>query len=177
MRHVEQASVEEFPDEERTWTAASSNASIWVPTELPRSQLDNICTSPEIQSLAILPRGNAFNEFYARLKLDICSVCTKAKFNITFGAHRKYESVKWLNEYLSPSLYLTCCREKVCKECFKKHVLEGLRYKWWKKLDTLQWFPCPRRGCQEALGIRCEADLEICLEHSLEVPAQEYVKM
>ncbi|KAH8657140.1 hypothetical protein BGZ60DRAFT_545625 [Tricladium varicosporioides] len=111
------------------------------------------------------------------LSLDICSVCSKAKLSIRLDAHPRYQPIKWLNEYLDQSRYFTCCREKVCKECFKKHLIEALRSRWWYKLGKLQWFPCPRNGCDETLGIRCEADLQICVERSLGIEADEYIKM
>ncbi len=175
MRHVEQASVEEINDEEQE---DDHQLQTWVPTGLPQSRLAKICTSDEIQRLAkLLPKGRPFNNFYERLKLDICSVCSKAKFNIKLDAHPRHQSVRWLDEYLGSSRYFTCCQEKVCKECFKKHLIETLESKWWNRLGTLQWFPCPRVGFDEALGIRCEADLQICLERNLGTPADDYVKM
>jgi hypothetical protein len=150
----------------------------WVPSGLSQSELDKTCTSEEIQALAkLLPKGWAFNNFYERLKLDVCSVCSKSKFNFRIDSHPKFQSLKWLNEYLGPSRYFTCCQDKVCKECFKKHLLETLESKWWDRLGILQWFMCPRTGCDQALEIRYEADLQICLERFLGMPADEHIKM
>jgi hypothetical protein len=84
--------------------------------------------------------------------------------------------MKWLNEYVGKTRYFSCCHEEVCKECFEKHLLATLETKWWYKLGTLQWFPCPRDGCENALGIRCEADLETCLEKFCGTEAEQHVK-
>lgn len=169
IRCIEQASAE--PE-------TNSRVQPWVPTGLSPSQLDKMCTSEEIQELAkLLPKGQAFNNFYERLKLNVCSVCSKARISIRLDPHPMHQRLKWLDEYLGASRYFTCCEDKVCKDCFKKHVLETLQSKWWNRLGTLQWFMCPRAGCEEALGIRCEADLQICLERNLGIPADDYVKM
>ncbi|KAH9213552.1 hypothetical protein DL95DRAFT_506048 [Leptodontidium sp. 2 PMI_412] len=111
------------------------------------------------------------------MSLDICTVCTKPKFKLKSEPCQNFSSSKWLNEYLGKTRYFTCCYEQVCKDCFTKHVLETLKSKWWYKLGTLQWFSCPREGCEESLGIRCEADLEICLERSCDTVAVDHVKM
>jgi hypothetical protein len=55
-------------------------------------------------------------------------------------------------------------------------LLATLETKWWYKLGTLQWFSCPRDGCENALGIRCEADLETCLEQFCGTEAEQHVK-
>ncbi|KUJ10938.1 uncharacterized protein LY89DRAFT_626540 [Mollisia scopiformis] len=175
MRHVEQASVEDVDEEASDYYGSMLT---WVPTGLPQDQLDKRCSSNEIQRLAkLLPQGASFNNFYERLKLDICSVCSKAKFKVRLDTHPRHQSLKWLHEYVVPSRYFTCCEDKVCKKCFEKHILETVEFKWWNRLDTLQWFKCPRAGCEEALGIRCEADMYICLERILGRDADNSVKM
>ncbi|KAG4433734.1 hypothetical protein IFR05_010786 [Cadophora sp. M221] len=150
----------------------------WSPTGLSQSSLDTKCSPAEIQELAkLLPTGPDYVHFYKKMSLDICTVCTKPKFKLKSEPRQNFLSSKWLNEYLGKTRYFTCCYEQVCKDCFTKHILETLKSNWWYKLGTLQWFSCPREGCEESLGIRCEADLEICLERSCDTVAVDHVKM
>lgn len=149
----------------------------WLPEGLSERSFDKICSPGEIQSLAtLLPKGQPYKSFYERLRLTVCSLCSKAKFSFRSDQHPKFQAMKWLNEYLGNTKYFPCCYEQVCKECFKNHLLDTLESKWWYKLGTLQWFPCPREGCDAALGIRCEADLEICLERICDTEAEEHTK-
>ncbi|KAF8853175.1 hypothetical protein BDZ45DRAFT_729656 [Acephala macrosclerotiorum] len=149
----------------------------WVPTGLPQDVLDKIHNSSEIQDLAdLLPTGRQFKPFYERLKFGFCNVCTKTKFSFKSDAHPRFANLKWLNEFPDSSRYFSCCHQKVCKECFKTKLLERLGSGWWHRLGTNQWFLCPREGCEEALGIRCEADLQICLERIIGIEADEHVK-
>ena len=150
----------------------------WSPTGLPQKSLDTRCSPTEIQELAILlPTGPDYVTFYKRMSLNICSVCTKPKFKLKSGPRQVSSSAKWLSEYLGNTRYFPCCYDQVCKDCFTKHVIETLQTKWWFKLGTLQWFSCPREGCGEVLGIRCEADLEICLERNCDREAESHVNM
>jgi hypothetical protein len=149
----------------------------WVPSGLSQNSFDEICSAAQIQSLAkTFPRGSSYNHFYQRLKLSVCAICSKAKFSFKIDARHSFNSVKWLNEYLGKTRYFSCCYEEVCKECFTAHLLVTLETKWWYKLGTLQWFPCPRESCEDALGIRCEADLETCLEQFCATNAEQHVK-
>ena len=149
----------------------------WLPSGLSESSFDQLCSPAEIQNLATsLPKGASFNQFYQRLRLTVCTACSKAKFSFKIDAHPKFNSLKWLNEYVGKTRYFSCCHEDVCKECFKKHLLDTLETKWWYKLGTIQWFPCPRDGCENALGIRCEADLEICLEQICGIEAEQHMR-
>ncbi|KAL2070311.1 hypothetical protein VTL71DRAFT_13337 [Oculimacula yallundae] len=170
MRLVDQALIAGGND------TASRNQN-WVPTGLPQQSLDTRCSPAEIQHLAnLLPTGPDFVHFYKKMSLDICSVCTKPKFKLKTDPRQNFSSSKWLNEYLGNTRYFACCHEQVCKECFTKHVLKTLESGWWFRLGSLQWFSCPREGCEEGLGIRCEADLEICLERNCDTEASEHVK-
>jgi archaellum component FlaC len=170
---------------EQTWNAEQNDgtsgeptqAEDWLPSGLSQKSFDEVCSPAEIQSLAkAFPKSRTFNHFYQRLKLMVCATCSKAKFSFKIDAQPKFKSMEWLNEYIGESRYFSCCHEEVCKECFKKHLLATLETKWWYKLDTLQWFPCPRDACENALGIRCEADLETCLEQFCSNEAEQYVK-
>jgi hypothetical protein len=165
------------PDGGNFTAATDDQIQNWTPTGLSENSLDEICSGAEIQSLAkILPKGRAYGQFYKRLRLAICSVCSQAKFKFRLDVRSTYNSVKWLNEYPDQTHYFSCCFEQVCKECFLKHLLDALESKWWYKLGKLQWFSCPRDGCDEVLGIRCEADLQICLERYCGIDAEEHVK-
>ena len=170
---------------EQTWNGEPNDgtskeptqAQNWLPSGLSQKSLDEICSPAEIQSLAnSFPKGRSFNQFYQRLRLTVCTTCSKAKFSFKVDAHPNFNSMKWLNEYVGKSRYFSCCHEEVCKECFKKHLVATLQTNWWYKLGTLQWFPCPRDGCENTLGIRCEADLETCLERFCATEAEEHVK-
>jgi hypothetical protein len=152
-----------------------NQAQNWLPSGLSQNSFDEICSPVEMQTLAnTFPAGRSYNQFYQRLRLTVCTACSKAKFS--FRADARFNSMKWLNEYVGRTRYFSCCHEEVCKECFKKHLLDTLETKWWFKLGTLQWFPCPRDGCENALGIRCEADLETCLEQFCGTEAEQHVK-
>jgi hypothetical protein len=170
---------------EQTWNVQSDNgileepnqAQNWLLSGLSQGSLDEICSPAEIQTLAnTFPKGRSYNQFYQRLRLTVCTTCSKAKFSFKLDASPNFNSIKWLNEYVGKTRYFSCCHEEVCKECFKKHLLTTLEIKWWYKLGTLQWFPCPRNSCENALGIRCEADLETCLEQFCETEANQHVK-
>jgi hypothetical protein len=155
----------------------SNQAQNWLLSGLSQNSLDEICSPAEIQTLAnTFPKGRSYNKFYQRLRLTVCTTCSKAKFSFKLDALPNSNSMRWLNEYVGKTRYFSCCHEEVCKECFKKHLLATLETKWWYKLGTLQWFPCPRNGCDNALGIRCEADLETCLEQFCEAEAEQHVK-
>lgn len=172
MRIADQAHVDEEIEDETGLHAQS-----WSPRDLPENDLDVKRTPVEIQHLAnLLPTGPGHNQFYRRLELKACHVCGKPKFRLRTQPRHNISSTKWLYEYLGKTRYFTCCYEQVCKECFIEHMLECLRSQWWYKLGSLQWFPCPMEGCGESLGIRCEADLEICLERSCDIAAEEHVK-
>jgi hypothetical protein len=170
---------------EQTWNIQPNDrifeepnqAQNWLPSGLSQNSLDEICSPAEIQSLAnSFSKGRSFNQFYQRLRLTVCTTCSKAKFSFKVDARPIFNSIKWLNEYVGKTRYFSCCHEEVCKECFKKHLLATLETKWWYKLGTLQWFSCPRDGCENALGIRCEADLETCLEQFCGTEAEQHVK-
>ncbi|KAK0120554.1 hypothetical protein ONS96_010757 [Cadophora gregata f. sp. sojae] len=171
MRLVDQALI-------TTEVESLSQNRNWSPTELPQTSLDTPRSPREIQELAnMLPTGPDYVHFYKRMSLDICSLCTKPKFKVKSEPRQNSSASKWLNEYLGNTRYFSCCYEQVCKDCFTKHVLETLQSEWWYKLETLSWFPCPRASCSEALGIRCEADLEIGLERNCDIEAEDHVKM
>ncbi|KAF4633144.1 hypothetical protein G7Y89_g4978 [Cudoniella acicularis] len=154
LRVVEQRTTLPSDDDEIETDHRLTKSLEWIPVGLQQIELDKICTSVEIQDFATkLRKGQAYNLFYKRVSLHTCAVCSKAKFNIKLSAHPRHKSLEWLNEYLGKSRYFTCCQNKVCKECFKKHLLDTLASGWWLVLDTLQWFPCPRKACKKALGI------------------------
>jgi predicted nucleic acid-binding Zn-ribbon protein len=170
---------------EQTWNVQPDDgifeepnqAQNWLLSGLSQNSLDEICSPAEIQTLAnTFPKGRSYSQFYQRFRLTVCTTCSKAKFSFKADALPNFNSMKWLNEYVGKTRYFSCCHEEVCKECFKKHLLDTLETKWWYKLGTLQWFPCPRNGCENALGIRCEADLETCLEQFCETEAEQHVK-
>jgi predicted nuclease with TOPRIM domain len=170
---------------EQTWNVQPNDGTFeepdqaqnWLPSGLSQNSFDEICSPAEIQSLAnTFPKGRSYNQFYQRLRLTVCTMCSKAKFSFKVDTRPGFNSMKWLNEYVGKTRYFSCCHEEVCKECFKEHLVTTLETKWWHKLGTLQWFPCPRDGCENALGIRCEADLEICLEQSCGTAAEQHVK-
>jgi hypothetical protein len=154
-----------------------NQAQNWLLSGLSQNSLDEIYSRAEIQKLAnTFPKGRSYNQFYQRLRLTVCTTCSKAKFSFNADALPNFNSMKWLNEYVGKTRYFSCCHEEVCKECFKKHLFDTLETKWWYNLGTLQWFPCPRNGCENALGIRCGADLETCLEQFCETEAEQHVK-
>jgi archaellum component FlaC len=170
---------------EQTWNVQPNDGTFeepnqaqnWLPSGLSQNSFDEICSPAEIQGLAnTFPKGRSYNQFYQRLRLTVCTTCSKAKFSFKVNACPSFNSMKWLNEYVGKTRYFSCCHEEVCKECFKKHLLATLETKWWYKLGTLQWFLCPRDGCENALGIRCEADLETCLEQFCWTEAEQHVK-
>jgi predicted nuclease with TOPRIM domain len=170
---------------EQTWNVQPNDGTFeepdqaqnWLLSRLSQNSFDEICSPAEIQSLAnTFPKGRSYNQFYQRLRLTVCTTCSKAKFSFKVDARPSFNSMKWLNEYVGKTRYFSCCHEEVCKECFEKHLLATLETKWWYKLGTLQWFPCPRDGCENALGIRCEADLETCLEKFCGTEAEQHVK-
>jgi hypothetical protein len=170
---------------EQTWKLQPDDGILEEPDQvqnlllsgLSQNSLDEICSPAEIQHLAnTFPKGRSYNQFYQRLRLTVCTTCSKAKFSFKVEGLPNFNSIKWLNEYVGKTRYFSCCHEEVCKECFKKHLLATLEKKWWYKLGTLQWFPCPRNGCENALGIRCEADLETCLAQFCETEAEQHVK-
>jgi predicted nuclease with TOPRIM domain len=174
LRLVEQTWNEEKKD---GTSGEPTQAQNWLPSGLSRKLFDEVCSPAEIQRLAkTFPKSRSFNQFYQQLKLTMCATCSKAKFSFKVDAHPTFKSMAWLNEYVGKNRYFSCCHEEVCKECFKKHLLATLETKWWYKLDTLQWFPCPRDACENALGIRCEADLETCLEQFCSNEAEQHVK-
>jgi hypothetical protein len=159
-------------------TEADEYLQNWSPKGLPPDTLNKICSSAEFKDIAdLLPRGLPYNRFYGRLRLDVCNVCSRPKLKLKPDARFNNISLKWLNEFVGQSSYFSCCYEKVCRECFLQHTFDTLEYKWWNKLGSLQWFTCPRSGCDEALGIRCEADLQVCLERNCDTEAENHVKM
>jgi hypothetical protein len=171
---------------EQTWNVQPNDGTLeqpdqfqnWLPSGLSQNSFDGICSPAEIQRLAgTLPKGPSYNRFYQRLRLTVCTTCSKAKFSFKVDANPNFNSVKWLNEYVGKTRYFSCCHEEVCKDCFKTHLLATLETKWWYKLGTPQWFPCPRDGCENPLNIRCEADLETCLEQICGTEAEQHVKM
>ena len=174
MKLVDRASAVQSIDDSAETDGDIQN---WLPIGLPENSLDKICTPVEIENLAsILPKGRAYNQFYERIRLEFCHVCSKPKFQVRLDPQCNTKPVKWLNEFLSQSRYFSCCYERVCRDCFKNFVIDTLESKWWYKLGMLQWFPCPRDGCDEILGIRCEADLQVCLERSCDMEVEDYVK-
>ena len=53
----------------------------WLPIELPETSLDKICTLVENENFVIfLLKGRAYGQFYERIRLEFCQVCSKPKF-------------------------------------------------------------------------------------------------
>lgn len=163
---------------EASFVETDETSEAWWPKELSPGQLDKSCGRTEFRNMVnLLPRGPAYNCFYRRLELSSCEVCSRKKLKFKFDVRSKHRSLLWLHEFTGKSTYFSCCYEKVCKNCFLLHMAETLKYKWWCKLGSLKWFICPRSGCGGALGIRCEADLQICLERNGDADVEKHVQM
>jgi hypothetical protein len=159
-------------------TETNEHPQDWSPEGLSANQLDKICSPAEFRDIVdLLPRGPLYNRFYGRLALDACHVCSRQKLKLKPDARFNNISLKWLNEFPDRSSYFSCCYEKVCRECFLQHTIDTLEYKWWYKLGSLRWFGCPRSECDNVLGIRCEGDLQVCLERNCDTEAEKHVQM
>jgi hypothetical protein len=151
---------------------------MWWPNGLCAGQLDKICSTATLGDMVtILPRGPRYNCFYGCLELASCEVCYGQKFKFKLGTRFNDASLRWLHEFTGRSSYFSCCYEKVCRDCFLQHTIDALEYRWWCSLGSLRWFVCPRSGCGNALGIRCEADLQICLERNGDTEIEKHVQM
>ena len=138
--------------------------------------LDNVCSPVEfLQIVKLLPRGPSFQGFYRCLTLASCSMCANLK--IRFDPPSNDASLDWLNEFSSQSGYFSCCYKDICRECVLHHIIGTIEYGWWHKLGSLQWLDCPGNGCDNALGIRCEADLQVYLERSGAFQTEKHMKM
>jgi hypothetical protein len=149
---------------------------VWWPKGLCHRKLDEICNPADFKDMAnLLPRGPPHDYFYRRLELVTCSICAKPKFKFQQGMHPREKSFAWIHEFPSRSSYFSCCYEGVCKSCLLEHIVVILKFQWWRNLQSLQWFDCP--SCVSALGIRCEADLRVCLEQNGSTEVEKLIQM
>jgi hypothetical protein len=144
------------------------------PLSLPQASLDTVYSPAEFEKVAaIFCPGPTFKTFYGRIQLRTCALCAKPRI----GGDFHDSPLNWINEFPARGKFFTCCNSKVCRKCFVGYLIGVVHYEWWHHLGSLQWLFCPVAGCERALGIRCEADFQLCLECNRDVEAEEHTKM
>jgi outer membrane murein-binding lipoprotein Lpp len=139
-------------------------------------QLDKAMSPIQLldQLATILRPSSTSDSIYQRLRLQECMLCSKVKF---FGDFQG-PPLDWLYEFPAQgSKFFPCCHKDICRQCFLDHLSNSIRYGWWCKLGSLRWLACPKAGCDRPLDIRCEADLQICLERNRDSQVEELSKM
>lgn len=139
-------------------------------------QLDKAMGPTELlnQLHNIFQPNTTLENLYQRIRLKECMLCSKAKFAGDFQG----SPLDWLYEFPAQgSIFFPCCCKDICRQCFLDHLSDSIRNCWWYELDSLRWLSCPKAGCGCSLSIRCEADLQICLERNQDPQAEELSKM
>ena len=157
-------------------TDGNQEPEVWWPNGLSYRQLDEICDPADFGDMVnLLPRGSPHDYFYRRLEAVNCAVCSKQKFKFRPEMRPRENSLAWIHEFPSRSNYFSCCYEELCRSCLLEHVVNSLKYQWWRNPQSLQWIHCP--CCSSVLSIRCEADLRVCLEQNGSTEVEKLIRM